>query len=72
MRLNAPVGQTLIQRSVCVANTASKSDVRGSEIMETTPLLIQHRPGSSFLSSHILIQSPHFIHFAFSKIRPVL
>ncbi len=54
------------------AGISSNSRVRGSEIIETNPLLMKQSVGSSMLSLHTLTHSPHFIHLAFSKIRPVL
>ena len=36
------------------------------------PRLTKHSPGSSFWSSHNLTHNPHLMHFAFSKINPLL
>ena len=70
--LKAPVGQISITSLLFVFRILSKSSVSGSEIILTNPLLIKQRAGSSFESSQTLTQSPHLIHFAFSKISPVL
>jgi len=71
-QLNAPVGQISITSWLFVFRILLKSSVRGSEIILTKPLLMKQSAGSSFLSSHNLTQSPHLIHFAFSKINPLL
>ena len=66
---NAPVGQISIHSLVLVLRMSLKSQVIGSEMIVTKPLLIKHKCGLSVPSSQILTHNPHLIHFAFSKIR---